>query len=554
MIRSPLTKLIDLPPFIVDGNCAHNMIAAVCHRVGCEMPSAGEVRQSGLGGPNSVQRDFVDFAKQFILKHVPCMDPKDVKSFKEWMDSSNYAGGRKRQLEAVKNETSELTQTDTECKSFIKFETYCEPKHARGINAHSDASKVGLGPYVQCMDKAIYESRDPDTQEKWFVKGTNPREWPERMGRIFGSGPVKETDFSSMEAHHRGVFNDVVYFAYMHVSRGELTHKYRRVLAQMIRGVNVAKFKHITAKWNQRLCSGALWTSSSNGILNLVLMAYICARSKFPQMPVSQLVAHPSKYFVGLVEGDDGIFSDVNIDESLFVSLGIKLKFDTAPQFGEAAFCGITCAQGHAQLVVDPLKILRTFFVLPAKYIDAKQSKIQGLLKSKAMCYESYLKHHPIIGELLYKVRRETDAVQCVEDSAVMGFYKYDQLRLTKADEKADPSVRFERPNPDMVVREMLARTHGISVAEQWELEKAIRSSPGCRIELDLGFYQKRYDLDHSIRFLQYRGDKYVPTPTQFTYVDDIYREGYLAKSSRKQQRVVMPDVALTYSTSVPVD
>ena len=49
---------------------------------------------------------------------------------------------------------------------------------------------------------------------------------------------------------------------------------------------NECSFKHVHASVDERLMSGALWTSSANGMLNLLLSSYISARTVLPNAAI----------------------------------------------------------------------------------------------------------------------------------------------------------------------------------------------------------------------------------------------------------------------------
>ena len=217
-----------------------NQITCVIHRFGCEMPEKKD------------PLPFVAYAKAFIRKNFKPIRDDDITTSFEWLSDASYSGSRKRQLmelmSTVRNHDSKFVQN----KSFIKFEGYMEPKNARGINSYHDALKLLLGPVCKAIDKSTFST-------KWFVKGTDPRDWPKLLSKLFGSSRVRETDFSSFEAHHADEFAEVVAYWIKHMLRGvTIPRVYKRMILRCMLGVNVCKFHNITVRLKQRLMSGAL--------------------------------------------------------------------------------------------------------------------------------------------------------------------------------------------------------------------------------------------------------------------------------------------------------
>lgn len=432
-----------------------NQIAACTTRFGRVMPRADI----------DVMQDFFSFAKMFIMKYFRPLCYDDVKNCEEWLLEANYGGKRKEYLQSVRDRCTHTSDKTVVSLSFIKFEGYDKPKAPRAINSPSDESKVLLGPLQSCVDKKTF-------QNPFFVKGTDPRDWPRRMQEVLGNNPVMETDFSSFEAHHRGLRSKIVLFWMMHMVRGVTSNCYRRLIARMILGSNRTKFSRLDATIVETLMSGAMWTSSSNGVLNCIIMAYLTSRTLQPDVPVESLISNVVHNFRGLVEGDDGICVAHDVDEQLIAKLGLDLKFKMAPHFCEAKFCGIMADQETMEIVRDPLKTLRNFFVLSRKYVSFGKKKQYGLLRAKALSLKYNYNNCPIVGPLCDQICYLT---RSFDPRPYERIYTYKAMceSLHTITSCVKPSARY-----------VVERRFGVTIDEQVRIEQAILRSKGI---FDLG-------------------------------------------------------------------
>lgn len=464
-----------LLPYIPDGRTIENQVSAVVNRFACEMPV----------GDGGVLDDFERYAKSFIKLHIPRLDPSEVKSAQEWLDDSVYGVSRRKRLQEMIDSKGNLDSKALGNKSFIKWEGYQKPKNARGINSYTDLTKVLLGPYVKLVDKCLYRVRGG----AYNVKNMQPREWVKKLATVLGSFKVCGTDFTAFEAHHSGVFSDIVNFWMLHCLHGVKNRHLKRVLSQMITGTNVCAFRNITAVVDQRLMSGALWTSSANALLNLLILSYLCNRSADKKSKPEQLAEHFDVHFKGLVEGDDGIFVDIGIDESLIKGLGLKLKLDRFDHFSQASFCGVVCDEFNQKVVMDPLKVLRNFFVLPPELQGARSSKLLSFLRCKALSYKYNLPDCPVIGGLCDAVLQVTAGhdTTCVESR--LGMWKAEAAKLGREDR-----VWLQKSEPRMCDRLLVEEKFGLSVNSQLEIENALGQWP---LRVDLRPYVSDVDMRH---------------------------------------------------------
>jgi len=447
-----------------------NTIGACVHRFGRKMKD----------GDEGTRDDFLSFSKHLIGTVFTPLTLAELYTFDEWLEHTSYSGERKAALRELRREPK-FGSEFLESKSFGKWEVYGEKKQMRAINSPSDESKAILGPLIYSSDKQTFKT-------KYFVKGSDPRTWPRKLRDAFGSRPVVETDFSSFESHHRAQFAQVVHFWLRHMTDGVSSDIEKYLIDQLVLGVNRSVFKLLTASIPECLMSGAMWTSSANGILNLCIMGYLAAKTKVPHGTTDELVRWFTSSFNGFVEGDDGICEDVGIQDELIEKLGVDLSFDRHDNFCQANFCGITCPFEDGSIICDPISVLRKFFLIPPKYMRSRDSVIHGLVRAKAMSYITLYRDCPIIGELAHRVlfltKRYCPNFALTNEHSVKHTH--------------GPVDVFTPPNVELSTRILMSDKFGITVERQEEIEREIRRS-GPVFEIFLTDLLKSEDLAFSI-------------------------------------------------------
>lgn len=477
-IADKYTGLPIFPPFIPDTQCYQNQVTACIHRFGCRMPQLGNA--SDL---------FVEYSRIFILRHVRKLKMMEIETAGSWLDHASYPGARKEALRKLIHSQSSYDDDTAACKSFIKWEGYMEPKNPRAINSYSDLSKVILGPLIHAMDKALFSL-------PFFVKGTNPSEWPDKLHEIFGDLPVMGTDFSSFEAHHRGKYSGIIHFWVMHSLRDlGLEPSTLRLLSKLILGTNTIKFKTCTATIPQRLMSGALWTSSSNSLLNFLMLSFLTSYKLYGGNVHVMLDNIFS--FKGIFEGDDGLCVASSVDEKLMEEIGLghgdgkKLKFDFYKNYSTASFCGIVVNSSEGEVITDPIKVIRNFCVLEMKYAASKPSVHLSLLRAKAMSYKYLYGNCPIIGVMCDHYLKLTRSITA---NAIKSETKHWLLRNV-----SDEVLRNAWKKPFKASdssRELMSSVFNIPVATQLEMENVIKTS-GDVIHLDISAFMGRAQVEH---------------------------------------------------------
>lgn len=466
-----------LAPFCYDGKHPANAIVACAHRFAREMPEAGA----------NMSTDFVNFSNLCIKRLFTPVNLIDLPDFDKWLSGSNYSGGRKSYLHDLHQEIITIHERTVINDSFIKAEVYATAeKLPRGINSYSDESKTILGGLFHAVDKATFKS-------KFFVKGTNPSTWPERCAELFGDSEVISTDFTSFEAHHRGHFAEIVFswFCYM-VSGLNLPGETVELVRVLMLGRNQLRFAHVRVCCNQRLMSGALWTSSANGVLNLLINLYLASHAHGSGKPLQDRVLWACDHARGLVEGDDGLFINYGQSDATAAEMGCVLKVERHERFDGAGFCGIVCDVSEMQIVKDPKKFLRSFFMLAAKYRGSNPRVHDQLLRAKAMSYYYQFRNAPIVGPLCYEVLQRTKHLTAKADA--IDVWKRDVLAEAIAS-RCWEQIPIVSPGSRLLVE----RVFGFSVQSQLDIEEAAARDIGS---IDLSEYATSADEQYVTKYV----------------------------------------------------
>jgi hypothetical protein len=433
------------------------------------------------------QQRFYEYARKFIRAYVPQLTRLDILNFDEWLARTPYSQARKDYLANVRDELTHADKKICDSKSFIKDESYGEPKNPRLINSPSDESKTILGPLQKAMDEKMFH--DP-IMSRWFIKGTDPRTWIDRMEETFHSEKVINTDFSSFECHHRGVFAKVIWFWQMHMSRNIFVSRcHKRMISRLIRGTNHSKLSKCTSDIDETLMSGVPWTSSANGILNLIINSYLAMNHKYPTQNVDFLVRE-ALTFRGLFEGDDGLFEDVGQTEKAARDLGVKLDLIRCRDYSFASFCSMVAPRGETSLCYDFRKAFTNFTMLPAKYKDASETKCMALIRAKAMSYKYMYGNSPIVGAMAYKLLEMTKSIDYRPALDVL-----DERKRELVAKAADSKCAKEVPEISAYSRHIYSAVFGISAEDQIELEETIMTANSFPIRCDLQKFYKTRDI-----------------------------------------------------------
>jgi hypothetical protein len=243
----------------------------------------------------------------------------------------------------------------------------------------------------------------------------------------------------------------------------------------LVVGDNRAVFKFITASIPERLMSGAMWTSSANGILNLCIMSYLSSQAVLPDHSPAQRAEWSATSFVGLVEGDDGICLDYGISNAQIKALALDLDFQPHDHYSQANFCGITCPRiGDGCIITDPLAVLRKFFVIPPQYMHSRPSVKAALIRAKSLSYITLYKDCPIVGPLAHRCLFLTRGIDARP-------YRREQALYFDPDPASNHvDGMFKAPKISASSRDLMAEKFGISIERQLAIEMQIAASGPC--------------------------------------------------------------------------
>lgn len=446
--RDPLTKLPRIVPMIPAGHSTINQIVSCFHRYGCDMP---------VGDP-----DLLSVFKQYVtsvldLHFVPVRDV-DVPSLSEWLSTTPYSGTRRSQLQSLACNETTITERHLDNSSFLKYESYDKLKPPRAINSYRDTTKALVGPLVHAVDKATFKL-------PYFVKGSDPITWPTLLKTTFAQRPVTATDFSSFEAHHHGVLAECVRCWFAHMTRDVSDRLTVELVLRMMGQANKSNFGAIRTVVVERLMSGAMWTSSANGFLNLMIMSFLVLYTKYRD-PLE--ASRAFREFSGFVEGDDGIFEGSGIDQTLIQGLGVNLELVQHQRVEDADFCSIYTDSALGVVVADPMKFLRTFYLLPPALMNARRTTQDAYMKAKALSYNYQYPGCPVIDVAVRTVLKRTNHID--HRKAEKFFDLFERHRLRAALKRGKTFVDITLGS-----RQLVCERFGLSVADQLVLERGIR-------------------------------------------------------------------------------
>lgn len=451
----PASRQVTVMPVAFDTQHVDNQIAAAIHRFGRKMPPRDE----------DTMKKFKEYAIKLMRKKFEPV--VRFKTLEEWLSNTSYPEAKKKLIKMCNACCNVVTKETLEFKSFLKKEGYMKDTYARGIQGIKPDLMAFLGPIHNSIDEAIFCGKS----KKYFVKKTPVEERPKLMRDVFGSARCMGTDFSSFEAHHTGVFSEfeAEFYAYM-LSRAVVPNHVKRLLHRMMLGVNKQVFKHITTQTTQVLMSGALDTSSRNGVLNFMILSFLTADACDPGGEVDSWIENHDNYFRGFVEGDDGICLDRQVRQETIEKLGLSLK-PTYGTFSELSFCGCVCDPDDLVVMTDPVKALVNFFTLPPEAKDWKEVKCKTLLRAKALSYKYQYGSCPIVGALADRVCYLTRSLK-VDSTSENDYWKREMLQ-----EALDKKVWRRKLEVPTGTRAKFALVYGIPVSRQLEIEEAIEKS-----------------------------------------------------------------------------
>lgn len=380
-------------------------------------------------------RKVSEFVRKEILPFISPLPPAmtDEELREEWNRDNSYTAKRKEKLTelaethyATKNRpTKEILQ----CNMFMKDEFYEDKKHARLIISRTDTFKGIVGPYIHAFDKELFHGHFSNH----FVKGKDSAWKVARMKEIESKFPMfMETDYSSFEGSQCASIQNAIECQVLR----HFLKNYPKIWSYVKATFDPPSYDRKPKKNEKRKAtfdissryhqlhlvgnrkSGEMWTSSGNGLTNLVIMMFLAKEKNLS--------------WDGIVEGDDGFFGvtnqDITSDDYSKLGFTIKLAYETDPNY--LSFCGLRFSR-NADLVVDPENLNRIGWVVKRQYFSAKKKKRLSLLKAKALSLLAEAPACPITSTLAKSLIRN---IRTKEDYSDLDAWYIDWLRHEKVD------------------------------------------------------------------------------------------------------------------------
>jgi len=392
--------------------------------LGHTMTAVAGVRKRFASKPPVADRKLLRrlavFVRKWCKHNLTPLGPDVDTSVERWLEHTNYPLWRKKQL--LDAWTSVMNIWDKEkhyfdVGSFVKDETYPEYKHARPINARKDEFKCAVGPLFKLIEEQLYKHPS-------FIKHVPVKDRPDYIMQMLYCPGSKylATDYTAFESLFVKRLMEVCeYELYKYMvdsvpAGGDFLSLFRSV----IMGRNKCKFTDFMVELEATRMSGEMNTSLGNGFSNLMFMLFVCE-------------SKGSKNVLGVVEGDDGLF---RIDGPIptpedFAALGLNIKLDVHSSINTASFCGIVFDPDDRINVTDPVSVMLNFGWTSRRYMKAKKSRLNLLLRCKALCLAHQYPGCPILASLSSYVLRLTpsyDVSGFIANSG--GFNSYERAQL----------------------------------------------------------------------------------------------------------------------------
>lgn len=459
-----------------------------CHFEGAACPhpdtsdsqtlAQGVLRRMGRKMP-SRNPEFLDRLREHTSQAIKYFDLPPIEAdypflFETWLAQTNYQQWRKDELIKIHDDYVDLLERNDEgelrhfkVKLFMKAETYMEFKNGRGIYAREDVAKVVFGPYFKEIEKLVYYDPATDQGIKHFIKHVPVDKRADFIMEEVYMEAFRSvcTDYSSLEAHFDPDFMDSCEFVlYEHMLRKT---QYGSVILEIMRevllGVNKIFGNGVRARILGRRMSGEMNTSLGNGWTNLMLfsMWHIEAGGSFQTLR-------------GVIEGDDGLFCipvEMKLPtETFFSEWGCLIKIIIVDDISTASFCGLIFDQDERKIIADPFKILGNFGYTSNRYALCRKSKLNSLLRAKAMSALVQYDGCPIISVLAKKILELTRSY----DVRSVIAKERDEWRRGKLIYGMQNYKMYTDTVVGMKTRLLFENMYGIPVAVQISIENSI--------------------------------------------------------------------------------
>lgn len=444
-------------------------------------------------------KKFSSFVAAEVKKYTPLSPDVDT-SVESWLARTNYPEWRKRELlEIWKNTENPWDVSWRKVKSFMKWETYPEYKHARVINSRSDVFKCLVGPIFKLIEKEVFS-------DAWFIKkipvADRPRYIAERLTRVGCKYLTSDyTAFESLFTKEIMEACEMQLYAHM-VSLLPGGQQWYNAVHDAMTGENRCEFKRFLVKLFATRMSGEMCTSLGNGFSNMMFIKFMC----------SEL----GSTVEGVVEGDDGLFSISGRipTEKDFEKLGLVIKLQVHDRLETASFCGLVFDSHDLVNVTDPAEALCNFGWLNGMYAGSKDSKLMTLLRCKALSFVHQYPGCPILYPLglhVLRLTRSYDVRHMIKEGRGFSMWEREQL-LDALESLPKDELKVQKVDVPIRTRLLVEELYKIPVSMQLSIEARIKAS---KIEeLDI----PEFDLLGHRDWRDYHKKYVLPVPKDIHY------------------------------------
>lgn len=271
------------------------------------------------------------------------------------------------------------------------------------------------------------------------------------------------------------------------------------LVKSLVLGENVSCFTNIRTNINQRLMSGAMWTTLQNTLLNLIIMSYLKFRSTGNRN--FDLTSDDI-----MVEGDDGIMRSFGWKENVIRRLGLDLKIERHKHFSTASFCGRVLTE-EGTCLTEPNKFFEKLQWFDSKQCALKEKNKLALLKYKCMSAYEEFRLCPVIGPSTYYIINE---LRSIDHRAA---YRLIDPFLVKRMGKPEPISDISPGD-----RSAFECLYGFGISEQITTENNFRLwKPGISVQI-------RHDVPKS----------WIKNHLELQFIDKHYQSEILTHESVK--------------------
>lgn len=415
--------------------------------------------------PNSLEAAY----KKRLLRDLPDPDPEMIKrlaafvpiflndnlvplaqvgSFEDWLNGLVVPLARKEELafaNAQNRGGRPPRNVASKVDSFGKTEYYTTYKFGRMINSRCDRFKAYSGRFFKAIEAATYPLEIGGFN--CFAKHLSKSQLAEQICAMRGMHKYTySNDFTAYESHFTPFAMNAIECAYYKYSLASHPDD-AKYICDVLTGINRMRMRNGTrAVVVGRRMSGDMCTSLGNGFTNLILAHF--------------LASIKGEEIVGLVEGDDGLFtSDALLTEEDYAALGFSIKITMVDDPRGASFCGMLFSDDF-EIIKDPVKTI-VGLTWTHSMINAGDDIMMQLLRAKALSSVHETPQCPIAGALSRRALKVTEGV--VPRFIADGYHKVppDQEHLPEFHPM--PSTRL-----------LYEAEYGISVDDQLHIEGLI--------------------------------------------------------------------------------